>query len=65
MIILGVVIIGAASILLTIWMRRKKTPALAPAKETAPPLTTPRQCVSCGAEIEPEDVFCIKCGKPV
>jgi hypothetical protein len=64
MIIGGVVIIVAALIPLTIWVRKRKTLAPAPAKETAPPPTTPRRCVSCGAEIEPGDAFCIKCGKP-
>jgi hypothetical protein len=64
MIIAVVVIIVAAPILLTIWVRRKKTLAPAAAQETAPPPITLRRCVSCGAEIEPEDAFCIKCGKP-
>ncbi len=60
----GAVIIGALVVMLVMKGRRKKIAVPAPVKEAAQP-PTPSVCASCGAEIEPGDAFCTKCGEPV
>ncbi len=44
-------------------IRKRKAPVVL--SEAAPLLPSPKRCANCGAEIEPGDAFCIKCGKPV
>jgi hypothetical protein len=62
LIIIVVLIIGG----LGFWMlkmRKRKAPVIV--SESAQSLPSPKRCANCGAEIEPGDAFCIKCGKPV
>jgi hypothetical protein len=62
LIIVIVVILGG----LAFWLlriRKRKAPVVS--SEAAPLPPTPKRCANCGAEIEPGDAFCIKCGRPV
>jgi len=60
----GAAIVGALVVMLVMKGKRKKIVVPAPVKEAAQP-PTPSVCASCGAEIEPGDAFCTKCGEPV
>jgi hypothetical protein len=62
LIIVIVAILGG----LAFWLlriRKRKAPVVS--SEAAPLPPTPKRCANCGAEIEPGDAFCIKCGRPV
>jgi hypothetical protein len=62
------VIIGIAVILgaFGVWfiIRRRRTARIL-LQETIQPPTPPMRCANCGAELEPGDSFCNKCGQPV
>jgi uncharacterized repeat protein (TIGR02543 family) len=60
-IIIAVILGGIGFWLLKI--RKRKAPVVS--SEAAPLPPSPKRCANCGAEIEPGDAFCIKCGKPV
>jgi hypothetical protein len=67
---LYILIIGVVVVLggggLGFWFirrRRREAPVVPP--EAAPLPPTPKRCANCGAELEPDDAFCIKCGTPV
>ncbi len=57
-----VVILGAFGAWFII--RRRRTAPISLQETTQPP-TSPMRCANCGAELEPGDAFCIKCGQPV
>jgi hypothetical protein len=67
---LYILIIGVVVILggggLGFWLvKRRKREAPVIVSEAAPSPPSPKRCANCGAELEPGDAFCIKCGKPV
>lgn len=57
-----VVILGAFGAWFII--RRRRTAPISLQETTQPP-ASPMRCANCGAELEPGDAFCIKCGQPV
>jgi hypothetical protein len=63
MVIIGIVVILGVFGFWFIKIRRR-TVRISLEEITQPP-PSPMQCASCGAEIEPGDAFCIKCGEPV
>ncbi len=63
MVIIGIVVILGVFGFWFIKIRRR-TARISLEEITQPP-PSPMQCASCGAEIEPGDAFCIKCGEPV
>jgi hypothetical protein len=64
LIIAIVIILGGGG--LGFWfIRRRKREAPVVSSEAAPLPPSAKRCANCGAEIEPGDAFCIKCGKSV
>jgi hypothetical protein len=61
-IIIVVVILGGLGAWFVIRRRGKAGIVLS---ETTQPSPLPRRCANCGAELEPGDAFCTKCGQPV
>jgi hypothetical protein len=62
-IIIVIIIVLAGVGVWFIRIRRRKAPVLS--SETTQPPPAPTRCPNCGAKIQPEDVFCITCGKPI
>jgi hypothetical protein len=63
LIIAIVVILGGLTAFWLLKIRKPKAPVVS--SEAAPTPPAPKRCANCGAELEPGDAFCIKCGKPV
>jgi hypothetical protein len=58
-----IILVGGGLSFWLLKIRKRKAPVVV--SEAAPSPPTPKRCANCGAEIEPGDAFCIKCGKPV
>jgi hypothetical protein len=62
------IIIGVIAVILVaigVWLIIRRGRGRILIKETTQPPPSPMRCANCGAELEPGDEFCIKCGKPV